>query len=75
MLEKNQNALPIQCEIMNRHEHEKSKDNLVHDRVKNESAHTIQKQWKILNTRRICAKIRVYNDKVQSLHHLLKETY
>lgn len=72
ILEKNQNILPIQCEIIDRYEVDESK---MEDskRLEYDSALRIQKQWKNLIKRRIYTEIEFHSVKLQNLHRLLKE--
>ena len=73
-LEKNTNPLPIQCEIMNRHEDDSPQSkNSYHNPSQHKCALIIQKKWKALYTRRLCAEIRFHHDKLKNLHRLLKE--
>lgn len=73
ILEKNQNVLPIQCEIINRHD-ELEKEKLCCQRLEYDSALTIQNKWKSLIKRRLYAEIKLHNIKLQNLHRLLKES-
>ena len=76
VLEKNQNVLPIQCEIMNRNNEldEFKKDKLNYERLEYDSALTIQNKWKSLIKRRLYSEIKLHKIKLQNLHRLLKES-
>lgn len=76
ILEKNQNILPIQCEIMNRHEEldECNKEKLDVQRLEYDSALIIQNKWKSLIKRQLYTEIKLHSRKLQKLHRLLKES-